>query len=66
MKLGERFMLSAKRSCGRALRCLNPISRRVARECQLPPIFHSFQNDLNLSGAISVYRTVCAMFLWPK
>jgi hypothetical protein len=26
----------------------------------------SFQNALNLSGAISVYRTVCAIFLWAQ
>src|SRR4029077_20317533 len=28
-------------------------------------IFQSFQKFLNRSGAISVYRTVCMMFLWP-
>ena len=26
----------------------------------------SFQKFLNRSGAISVYRTVCWMFLWPR
>jgi hypothetical protein len=26
----------------------------------------SFQRFLNRSGAISVYRTVCMIFLWPK
>ena len=29
------------------------------------PEYQSFQKFLNRSGAISVYRTVCMMFLWP-
>jgi hypothetical protein len=29
------------------------------------PCFQSFQKFLNRSGAISVYRTVCMIFLWP-
>jgi hypothetical protein len=38
-----------------------PLQR--GRELSVSACTQSFQDDLNLSGAISVYRTVYAMFL---
>jgi hypothetical protein len=45
---------------------IRPVAK-VEQAAPHPPVSldQSFQNFLNRSGAISVYRTVCMMFLWP-
>jgi hypothetical protein len=61
LKVSKSFPLYlAKRTLTEQRRDARP-SCRTGSRCHV----QSFQKFLSPSGAISVYRTVCMMFLWP-